>query len=685
MRRCAQRYQLLDSAECILNTFPYAGTLTSDDNCQAFGNQCLRLATRPLAGEGQEQQIPSMTLGENGSNQQSPGLGFTRWMPAVWSVLFLLIAVAYAYYTSFSYFAFYDDEGFMMITVQGFLGGHPLYNDVLTGYGPFYYFYEWFIHAVLSVPLTHDFTRVVCIFHWVAAASVLAVAGGLMTRSLWVGLFVFMQATLHLTPLAREPGHPQELVALVLAVAVLVAIGGSQRRSMLVILGAIGAALVFTKINVGVFFGIALLSALIAQGPVSRPHQAFFWGLLAISSLALLLLFRAHLSETWARVYYGQAFIAILTTNVMARVFWGGRQPGIIQVIPVAAAFTGVSILFVSVLLLTGTSLPAMVESLVTAPSKLGDLFSIPLRVPNASWSGIAALLSGLAVVSLRNQLSRFQPVLAVAKGLYGLLGTLLLVGYYNQELGYLWPWGWLVLVGIETESPAARRSAFARLCLGLQAGWQGLQAYPSAGTQAVVGTLLQVLVYSICLHDAIKAAAPWVVRRLPTPTPRTAALLNTVLLAGLLYLFADRWCNPISARRYYRSVPPLGLRGCEQLRLPAEDVETYRTLTQFLQTECDTFITVPGMNSLHFWTGKMPPTYLNSSEIVLLNRNQQTQLIAALGKAKRPLIVVREAGGIYSFTPDTGPLGKLISQQSREIRRIGRFRILEPQPPIAP
>ena len=37
-----------------------------------------------------------------------------------------------------------------MICVQGYLGGHRLYNDVLTYYGPVYYFYEWFIHSVLS-------------------------------------------------------------------------------------------------------------------------------------------------------------------------------------------------------------------------------------------------------------------------------------------------------------------------------------------------------------------------------------------------------------------------------------------------------------------------------------------------------------------------------------------------------
>src|SRR6266498_1677762 len=446
-----------------------------------------------------------MTPGENGSKQQSPGLGFTRWMPAVWAVLFLLTAVRYAFYKSFSYFAFYDDEGFMMITVQGYLGGHALYDDVFAGYGPFYYFYEWFLHSVLSIPLTHDFTRVVCIFHWLAAASVLAVAGGLMTRSLWVGFFVFMQATLHLKPLVHESGHPSELVALLMSIVVLVAIGGSQRRGVLLVLGAICAALVFTKINVGAFFGIALLSALVCPGPLSRPHRAWFLGLLVFSSLALLILFRPSLGETWARVYCLQAFITILTTNVIARVFSGGREPGIIQLTPVAAAFTGVSILFVSVLLLTGTSLSAMVESLIIIPSKLGGLFSAPLQVPYASWSGVAALLSGLAVVVFRNHLSPFQPELVPIKGAYGLVGTLLYIGQYQQELGYLWPWVWLLLVGIETESPTARRFAFARLFLGLQAGWQGLQAYPVPGTQVAVATSLQVLVYSICLHDAIK------------------------------------------------------------------------------------------------------------------------------------------------------------------------------------
>ena len=50
----------------------------------------------------------------------------------------LLTAAAYAFLTIFGKFAFYDDEGFLMITVQGFLKGKPLYDNVFTIYGPFF-------------------------------------------------------------------------------------------------------------------------------------------------------------------------------------------------------------------------------------------------------------------------------------------------------------------------------------------------------------------------------------------------------------------------------------------------------------------------------------------------------------------------------------------------------------------
>ena len=52
-----------------------------------------------------------------------------------------------AYLDVFSTFWQYDDEGFMMLTVKHFLDGYPLYNEIWTPYGPFYYLYKWVVHG----------------------------------------------------------------------------------------------------------------------------------------------------------------------------------------------------------------------------------------------------------------------------------------------------------------------------------------------------------------------------------------------------------------------------------------------------------------------------------------------------------------------------------------------------------
>ena len=185
-----------------------------------------------------------------------------RWLLALGALVFLAVAAVYAFSLTFSQFAPYDDQGCLMISVRGYLEGHPLYDGVSSPYGPFYYFYYWLVHGIISVPLTHDATRALCVLHWLIAASVLAVAGGLMTRSPLLALFIFAQGMVHLRSLSNEPEHPQEVVVLLLACAVLVLAGGLKQPWTLVLLGAIGAALAFTKINVGVFFGFALLLAL---------------------------------------------------------------------------------------------------------------------------------------------------------------------------------------------------------------------------------------------------------------------------------------------------------------------------------------------------------------------------------------------------------------------------------------
>jgi hypothetical protein len=121
----------------------------------------------------------SETAEMNASLRMGRGHEFAR-LPAPIIILVGLICLAiagiYAYSIIFSQFAFYDDEGFMMTSVRGFLEGHALYDKVFTWYGPFYYFYKWILHGLGQLPLSHDLTGLLCLIHWLAASTILAAA-----------------------------------------------------------------------------------------------------------------------------------------------------------------------------------------------------------------------------------------------------------------------------------------------------------------------------------------------------------------------------------------------------------------------------------------------------------------------------------------------------------------------------
>src|SRR5689334_6024374 len=72
-----------------------------------------------------------------------------RILACAFSFIALAVSLAYSYYFVFSR-PMSLDEGYLMVTVQGFNSGHALYDTVFTQYGPLYYFYEWLLRPVLS-------------------------------------------------------------------------------------------------------------------------------------------------------------------------------------------------------------------------------------------------------------------------------------------------------------------------------------------------------------------------------------------------------------------------------------------------------------------------------------------------------------------------------------------------------
>jgi len=625
-----------------------------------------------------------------GIEQRYQQLALPGWVFVPMALICLAIAGVYAFTTTFSQFARYDDQGTMMVCIRGYLEGHPLYNSVRLMYGPFYFIYEAILHRLTCLPVTHDVAGLICIVHWLGAACVLALAGWLITRSAVLAIFIFMQATVHLQHVAWEPGHPQELVVLALAVAILVVATGSQRGWALALLGMIGAALVFTKINVGAFFGIALLTALASCSSFLQSRGRLFWGLMALASSLPFLLMREHLAEAWTRDYGSVVCATVIATSAFSYALAGERRFGFREWLQTGIPFGMVSVLLLLAVLVNGTSLSGIVDSMVKDPSSLPGTQRYPLIIPNSAWLAGAALLTAVVALRFRASWQRFNLAIALLKGSYGLMGCLMFATETRIQLGYLLPWLWLVLIQVPTNSPGQTRDLFPRVVLCLLAAWQGLQAYPVPCSQVCVATFLAILAYSLCLHDALVtlAAEPRVNERLCTLTPSTAMLLEGLVLIILLHLFVVQWCMPRWRWADYASVPRLELRGARYLRLPdLPRAEDYRALTQYLEKECDTFIATPLFNSLYLWTDKRPPTWFNVNGGGIPSGDaQQAQVVAALQQTKRPLILVKESLVPYLLGAQPsaqGPLIRYIREDCLEIKRLGGFRILAPKRPL--
>ena len=606
-----------------------------------------------------------------------------RWLVLATGAALLLAGTIFGCFTVFSR-PMSPDEGYLMITVQSFLGGHGLYDTVFTQYGPFYYACEWLLHAVLRVPLTHDATRLACVFHWMLAAALLGLAVRRSTKSSLAGAVMFMAAVVHLARIADEPGHPQEVVVLLLALAVWVMSGGAGESGRFVALGIFGAALAFTKINVGIFFLAGLLLTIWCKSPVRLTRGVLHWLVIAASACLPVLLMRRHLEMEWCRNYCIVAVVAIVAVLIASR-----RNAAQRDVDWRAFAQAGLGLLMGSLVCLavafwTGSSLRGLVEGLLLTPMKMSGVALLPLPVPNGAMvnAGISLLLALAAKSWLQHESG--QHWLIGLKAVFGVLGGLWLAGNANAELVWLLPWVWLVVIAPATEVEKAERLPHWRIFLCLGAVWQALQAYPIAGTQMTAATLLLVVASVVCLADASKALTArerWT-RRFDSMSSRRVALVQAFTALFLLALFINAWCKLPDVRRQYESLIPLGLPGSRLVRMDAETVGMYRALSEYLDINCDAFVSYPGINSLYLWTGQLPPTHINSTGWGQLSHAQQNAILGSMKKFSRPLLVVVEAAVRSWGNPGPeaiSPLIRFVREECRPVARLGRFVIFQP------
>jgi len=128
-----------------------------------------------------------------------------------------------------------------------------------------------------------------------------------------------------------------------------------------------------------------------------------------------------------------------------------------------------------------------------------------------------------------------------------------------------------------------------------------------------------------------------------------------------------------MQVQRFYARAVALDLPGARGVRTTERDVATYRWLSANMRENCEAFITAPGLNSLHFWTGIAPISTLNTTVWpVLFDHDQQRRILAEAERVER-LCVAWSPARVDPIPPPIAAR-PLMAWLLREFEPRGRF-----------
>lgn len=551
---------------------------------------------------------------------------------------------ATAYWLLFTVFMAYDDEGYVLVSLANYSAHGGLYAKVYSQYGPFFYVFHDAVHRMFGYEFTNTAGRFFTLVCWMVAAGGAAQLVWRQTRDTALAGFTLGLTFFHLWLLVSEPMHPGGLITALVALAAWLGarqIAGHRMAGLAVTTGLIGAALLLTKVNVGVFFlasaGVWFAANLQPAGPARRLT------LLGAVLLVLLppVLMRAQLGDEWGRNFAGLSVVASLG---MLGVTWRNRQPlaGWRDAWWGAGALGALGVAVIGVVRLRGTPLSDLLEGILLGPLRHPGVYHFaPVWLPGAALGGGISLL--LAVLTWRGAgpwLNRLLLGLRLLLILIYALACLegLPFSSYNFTMTFAVPLAWIFAIRLaptNEKDPAPGVATW----LGLLLVLQYLHAFPVAGSQVAWGTFLIVPLFALGLYDAQRCIAA-------RGRGDLSALLGLVAL-GLAVSVTGRMAS-LGWHRYAES-RPLHLPGAEDLRPPEGFASALRVLVLNATAHGDMLFTLPGLNSFHGWTALPTPTLANTTHwFSLLTPAQQEEIAAVLTRDARPVLIVQR--GLLDF-----------------------------------
>jgi hypothetical protein len=621
-------------------------------------------AGRPLGG-GRDRGV-STTAGRRTPLQLRRGNTIWLQSAVVYGVL-LLIAVLYGYWLIFSGFAQYDDEGFFDFTLRLFLHGHPLYSTVWTTYGPFYYELFGLVYKVLGHEPTTDSGRLVQLTVWALTSLVLGLVAQRITRRLSVGAAVFASAFYLMRALVNEPMHTEALICLLLALTVAVVVFAlpQRPRGALVAIGALSAALLLSKINVGGYAVVSIAFAAAMTGGSIMRRRWLSWLVAALFVVLGPLIMVSDLNtgttQTYALVIAASA-LSIALVAMPDGVETAADDGSWSWIGWLAAGVIGMAVLVIAVLFALGTGPGAFVHSVLIEPARQSNFLSIPATFGGnaVSWTLAATALawvyraSGWATRPPSS--SRARILSAIVRLLGGLAIILSLTDFFPFQIAPDAPFALAMPLAFLAAIPPLGElrdplQQFTRLLVPALAVLQCLLAYPVAGGQLYFGGILLFACGALCLADAgtelelserIRAVSvPWTRRAL------TGLFVAVAVGTGYLLLL-----NQMEATHgTYRSQVPVPIPGVSRLHLPTASAQQFGEMDRVLLSRCSTLISLPALYSFNNWTGLPWPNAIGGAQPYWkeLSSSQQRDTLRAAQRSPR-LCVIRDLTQAESY-----------------------------------
>jgi hypothetical protein len=633
---------------------------------------------------------------------------------------------ALAYWPMFSSFRFYDDEGNWTIALRSYHLHGSLYHHTYSQCGPLYYQLLSGFFSLTGLTVDLDTARAVTLGVWVLTAVLVGWATYLLTVRIGIGLLGMLASFVLLSALQAEPLEPAGLACLLVAILLLgiVALGRRRERLGMAVVGAAVAALVLTKVNVGIFAGAAALYGLAVCWGNDRCRRARQVAGAVILVAVPLALTMELLGLRWVQRFVAFELLAYASIAVAVGVVvggWGGAprvegaDPGRSATVihPVGAAwFAGAAAVLTAAVavgaLTNGTSLGVLVSGALLAQRHEPTLFSslLPLSNLNELWAVVGLFGAVGYAVMRKGSHSLSVPAWLPAGGriVAGSWMCLTVAGGVHPQVAILGgpasfvnalPLTWLV---ITPPPPSRGRDAPLgppiRVLVAALAALLTLQVFPVDGSQLAWSGLGLVVAGAVIISDGLHCLAPSSALgpgTVPGLGPHRGAALPAVLVAvlviGNLVPTAWQW------RHIYQRRIPTGLAGAHRVRWPPAEVGVEQQVTAALRSECTTFVSLPGLNKFYFFTGQAPPTDLNTTQwMYLQGRSVQQKVVDALEGVPRACALENDT--VLGFwqqgkpLPSSSPLQGYIRTHFMVTAHYGDFTILvrphaSPSPPL--